>query len=283
MIVAKTINDTRAAIANARASGRIIGFIPTMGFLHDGHLSLIDAARANGADFIVVSIFVNPTQFGPNEDFERYPRDEARDPTLLEGKAADLLFLPSVGVMYPSGSQTWVHTGAVARPLEGERRPGHFDGVATVVLKLFNIVLPDLAVFGRKDAQQCAVIERMVRDLNVPVKLVFAETAREPDGLARSSRNSYLSADERAIAPALYRALRAGEEAISRRIHDACAIESLMRKTIEERPGLTIDYLAVIDPETFLPPADFHRDIVLAGAVRLGRTRLIDNVRIARA
>jgi len=254
-----------------------------MGFLHDGHLSLIDAARANDADFIVVSIFVNPTQFGPNEDFERYPRDEARDKDLLEGKDVDVLFLPSVSVMYPPGSQTSVHAGAVARPLEGERRPGHFDGVATVVLKLFNIVQADLAVFGRKDAQQCAVIERMVRDLDVPVKLVFAETAREDDGLARSSRNSYLSADERAIAPALYRALRAGEEAISRGIHDAGAIESLMRKTIEARPGVAIDYLAVVDPETFLPPADFHRDILLAGAVEVGRTRLIDNVRIARA
>lgn len=283
MILATTIDDTRAAIAKARTAGKTIGFIPTMGFLHDGHLSLIDAARANGADFIVVSIFVNPTQFGPNEDFERYPRDEARDAALLQGKALDLLFLPSVIVMYPPGSQTSVHTGAVARPLEGERRPGHFDGVATVVLKLFNIVQPDLAVFGRKDAQQCAVIERIVRDLDVPVKLVLAETAREPDGLARSSRNSYLSAEERAIAPALYRALRAGEEAISRGIHDAGAIESLMRKTIEESPALTIDYLAVVDPETFLAPADFRRDIVLAGAVKLGRTRLIDNVRIARA
>lgn len=282
MILATTIDETRAAVAAARASGKTIGFIPTMGFLHDGHLSLIDTARANGTDFIIVSIFVNPTQFGPNEDFERYPRDEARDAALLEEKEADLLFLPSAGVMYSSGSQTSVLTGAVARPLEGERRPGHFDGVATVVLKLLNIVQPDIAIFGRKDAQQCAVIERMVRDLDVPVKLVFAETAREDDGLARSSRNSYLSADERSIATALYRALRAGEEAISRGIHDTVAIESLMRKTIEENPGLTIDYLAVIDPETFLPPADFHRDIVLAGAVKLGRTRLIDNVRIAR-
>lgn len=282
MILATTIEATRAAIATARASGKTIGFIPTMGFLHDGHLSLIDAARASGADFIVVSIFVNPTQFGPNEDFERYPRDEARDKDLLEGKDVDVLFLPSVTVMYPPGSQTSVHAGAVARPLEGERRPGHFDGVATVVLKLFNIVQPDLAVFGRKDAQQCAVIERLVRDFDVPVKLVFAETAREPDGLARSSRNSYLSADERAIAPALYRALRVGEGAIARGVHDPSAVESLMRKTIEATPGATVDYLAVIDPETFLAPADFHRDIILVGAVKVGRTRLIDNVRIAR-
>jgi pantoate--beta-alanine ligase len=282
MLTTRTIDETRDAIAKARKSGCTIGFIPTMGFLHDGHLSLIEAARANGADFIVVSIFVNPAQFGPNEDFEQYPRDEARDAALLESRSIDLLFLPSVSVMYPIGSQTLVHTGAVARPLEGERRPGHFDGVATVVLKLFNIVEPDLAVFGRKDAQQCAVIERMVRDLDVPVKLVFAETAREPDGLARSSRNSYLTADERAIAPTLYRALRAGEEAISQGVHDTRAIESLMRKTIEEARGVTIDYLAVVDPETFLPAADFHRDILIAGAVKVGRTRLIDSVRLAR-
>jgi pantoate--beta-alanine ligase len=253
-----------------------------MGFLHDGHLSLIDVARANGADFIVVSIFVNPTQFGPNEDFERYPRDEERDRALLEGRGTDLLFLPSVDVMYPPGSQTAVTVGPVAKPLEGERRPGHFSGVATVVLKLFNIVQPDIAVFGRKDAQQCAVIERMVRDLDVPVRLVFGETAREQDGLARSSRNSYLSAEERAIAPVLYRALRAGEEAIVRGVHDVSAVELLMRTMIEETLGVALDYLAVVDPDTFLPPADFHRDIFIAGAVKVGRTRLIDNVRIAR-
>jgi pantoate--beta-alanine ligase len=283
MIVATTIEAARAAIANARTAGKTIGFVPTMGFLHDGHLSLIDAARANGANFIVVSIFVNPTQFGPNEDFERYPRDEARDKDLLEGKDVDVLFLPSVTVMYPPGSQTSVHAGAVARPLEGERRPGHFDGVATVVLKLFNIVQPDLAVFGRKDAQQCVVIERLVRDFDVPVKLVFAETAREPDGLARSSRNSYLSADERAIAPALYRALRVGEEAIAGGNRDVSEIESLMRAALPEKSSLEIDYIAVVDPETFLPPAHFRRDVLIVGAVRVGRTRLIDNVRIARA
>ena len=279
MIVATTIEATRDAIAKARASGKTIGFIPTMGFLHKGHLSLIDAARASGADFIVASIFVNPTQFGPNEDFERYPRDEARDAALLDDKATDLLFLPSVAAMYPPGSQTSVHTGAVAKPLEGERRPGHFDGVATVVLKLFNIVQPDLVAFGRKDAQQCAVIQRMVRDLDVPWKLVFAETAREPDGLARSSRNSYLSADERAIAPALYRALRVGDEAIARGNRDVSEIESMMRAALAEKAGLEIDYIAVVDPETFLPPADFRRDVLIVGAVKIGRTRLIDNVR----
>jgi len=278
MILATTIEETRAA----RVHGATIGFIPTMGFLHEGHLSLIDVAREAGADFIVVSIFVNPKQFGANEDFARYPRDEARDQALLEAKNVDLLFLPSVEVMYPPGSQTTVSVAGVARPLEGERRPGHFDGVATVVLKLFNIVQPGLAVFGRKDAQQCAVIDRMVRDLDLPVRLLFAETAREHDGLARSSRNSYLSAEERKLAPALHRALRAGEEAITHGIEEVNPVEHLMRKMIEETPGIEIDYLAVVDPETFLAPADFRRDVLVAGAVRIGRTRLIDNIRIAR-
>jgi pantoate--beta-alanine ligase len=180
--------------------------------------------------------------------------------------------------MYPPGSQTTVGAGAVAIPLEGERRPGHFDGVTTVVLKLFNIVQPDLAAFGRKDAQQCAVIEQMVRDLDVPVRLVFGETIREHDGLARSSRNSYLSATERVAAPALHRALRAGEEAITHGVHDVAAVEQLMRRMAEETSGIEVDYLAVVDPKTFAPPADFHRDLLLAGAVKVGRTRLIDNI-----
>jgi pantoate--beta-alanine ligase len=278
MIVATTVDEVRAA----RPPAACIGFIPTMGFLHEGHLSLIDAVRDAGANFIAVSIFVNPKQFGPNEDLASYPRDEARDQALLESKDVDVLFLPSVEVMYPPGAQTTVSVSDVAKALEGERRPGHFDGVATVVLKLFNIIQPDLAVFGRKDAQQCAVIERMVRDLDIPVKLVFAETAREHDGLARSSRNSYLSAEERKLAPALHRALRAGEEAITHGVHDVAAVETAMRRMIEETPGIEVDYLAVIDPETFLPPVDFRRDVLVAGAVRIGRTRLIDNVRVAR-
>jgi pantoate--beta-alanine ligase len=281
MHIAHTIQQTRVAIAAARAHGATIGFVPTMGFLHEGHLTLVDEARAAGAGYVVVSIFVNPKQFGPTEDFARYPRDEERDTALLEARGVDLLFLPAVDVMYPPGSQTTVSVGAVARPLEGERRPGHFDGVATVVLKLFNIVQPDLAVFGRKDAQQCAVIERMVRDLDVPVRLVFGETIREHDGLAKSSRNSYLSADERLLAPALHRALRAGQEAVTHGVHDAAGVEHLMRKIAGETPGMEVDYLSVVDPETFLSPAGFNRDILLAGAVKIGRTRLIDNIRVA--
>jgi pantoate--beta-alanine ligase len=277
MKVARTIEEVREAIAR-----RPVGLVPTMGFLHEGHLSLIDAARAAGAELIVVSIFVNPRQFGPSEDFERYPRDEARDAQLLYERNVDVLFLPDVDVMYPPGAVTNVTLGGVAAPLEGDRRPGHFDGVATVVLKLFNIVQPDLAVFGRKDAQQCAVIDRMVRDLDVPVRLVFADTVREHDGLAMSSRNAYLGAEERERAPALHRALRGGVEAVTHGIHDAAGVEHLMRKLIDETPEVDVDYLVLVDPLTFAAPADFDRDLLVAGAVRLGRTRLIDNIFIPR-
>lgn len=282
MHITRTIEETRAAVAAARAQGRKVGFVPTMGFLHEGHLSLVRAARENGADFVVVSIFVNPKQFGPNEDFDRYPRDEERDRRSLEEEGVDLLFMPSVEVMYPEGSTTMVSAGAVARPLEGQRRPGHFEGVATIVLKLFNIVKPDVAVFGRKDAQQCSVIARMVQDLDVPVRLVFAETIRESDGLARSSRNSYLTPEQRELAPVLHRALRAGEEALTHGVEHVETVEQLMHKIAAETPAIEVDYLALVDPQTFDRPADFHRDLLLAGAVRIGKTRLIDNIAVSR-
>ncbi|MDQ3280739.1 MAG: pantoate--beta-alanine ligase [Acidobacteriota bacterium] len=282
MHTARTIADVRASVKSARMHGATIGFVPTMGFLHAGHLSLIDVLREAGANFIVVSIFVNPRQFGPNEDFARYPRDEEGDAAMLEGDGVDLLFLPSVEVMYPEGATTSIHVGGPSQPLEGERRPGHFDGVATVVAKLFNIVQPDLAAFGRKDAQQCAVIERLVRDLDIPLQLLFGETLREQDGLAMSSRNAYLSEEERAKAPVLHRALRAGEEAITHGIHEAAGIEKLMHRVVEEGGGAEVDYLAVIDPETFEAPRDFEREILLAGAIKIGRTRLIDNIRVPR-
>lgn len=280
MRVAATIEETREAVRIARTHGATIGFVPTMGFLHAGHISLIDVAREAGATFIVVSIFVNPKQFGPTEDFSRYPRDEERDRALLEKAGVDLLFLPPVAVMYPAGAATTISVSTVAKPLEGERRPGHFDGVATVVAKLFNIVQADVAAFGRKDAQQCAVIERMVRDLDLPVRLVFGETLREQDGLAMSSRNSYLSAEERGKAPVLHRALRAGEEAITHGIHEVAGIEKLMNRVVTEEGGVEIDYLAVVDPLTFEAPIDFDREVLLAGAVKIGRTRLIDNIRV---
>ena len=277
MRIARTIAEVREGLTR-----RPVGFVPTMGFLHEGHLSLIDLARREGAELIVVSIFVNPRQFGPSEDFERYPRDEGRDAVLLEQRGVDVLFLPAVDVMYPPDAVTAVTLAGVAGPLEGMRRPGHFDGVATVVLKLFNIVQPDLAVFGRKDAQQCAVIDRMVRDLDVPVRLLFADTVREHDGLAMSSRNAYLSEEERRRAPALHRALRGGVEAVTHGIHDVAGVEHLMRKLMAETPGIEVDYLVLVDPLTFAAPADFDRDLLVAGAVRLGRTRLIDNIFIPR-
>jgi pantoate--beta-alanine ligase len=282
MHVVRTIDETRRAVSAARAAGRTVGLVPTMGFLHRGHLSLIGAARKGGADFIVVSIFVNPRQFGPNEDFGRYPRDETRDRQLLEDEKVDVLFMPPDEVMYPHGATTSVSAGAVARPLEGERRPGHFEGVATVVMKLFEIVGPDLAAFGRKDAQQCAVIDRMVRDLDVPVRLVFGETMREHDGLAMSSRNSYLSPEERKLAPTLHRALRAGEEAMKHGIKDVDAIEMLMHRVAGEAAGVTVDYLALVDPSTFVRPTGFIGDLLLVGAIRVGKTRLIDNIRVPR-
>lgn len=282
MITVQTIEGVREAVAKARRGGAVIGFVPTMGFLHEGHLSLVRRVREAGATFVAVSIFVNPRQFGPNEDFSRYPRDEARDAAQLEAEGVDLLFLPPLEVMYPEGSTTSISVGGVSRPLEGARRPGHFDGVATVVVKLFNIVNADLAAFGRKDAQQCAVIDRLVRDLDIPTRLVFGETARESDGLAMSSRNSYLTPGERKKAPVLQHALRAGEEAIARGTRDVASVEALMRRVVAEEGGVDVDYLAVVDPETFEAPADFSRLLLLAGAVRLGRTRLIDNVRVAR-
>ena len=283
MKTATTIEEVRTAVRTARMHGATIGFVPTMGFLHAGHLSLVDVARREGATFVAVSIFVNPKQFGPNEDLDRYPRDEERDRSLLESASVDVLFLPPVEVMYPQGAATNINVGGVAKPLEGERRPGHFDGVATVVTKLLNIVQPDVAAFGRKDAQQCAVIEQLVRDLDVPVRLVFGETLREHDALAMSSRNSYLSSEQRQKAPVLHRALRAGEEAITHGIREVAGVEKLMHRVVEEEGGVEVDYLVVVDPRTFEAPEDFAREVLLAGAVKIGRTRLIDNVRVPRS
>lgn len=282
MKIARTIPELREAVAAAKRQGATVGFVPTMGFLHEGHLSLVDQARAAGASFVVASIFVNPLQFGPNEDFARYPRDEARDTALLEQRNVDLLFLPSVDEMYPSGSATRVAVQGVAVPLEGERRPGHFDGVATVVLKLFNMVQPDLAVFGRKDAQQCAVIAQMVRDLDLPVRLLFSATIRESSGLAMSSRNAYLSSEERDLALALQRALRAGEQALERGAGTE-EVERAMHEELAGTPAVELDYLRLVDTKTFLPPNGRSSELLLVGAVRVGRTRLIDNILVHRS
>jgi pantoate--beta-alanine ligase len=279
MRICRSVDEIRDAVRGARGSGRSVGFVPTMGFLHEGHLALVDLARERGCGFVAVSIFVNPTQFGPNEDFARYPRDEARDVALLEARGVDALFLPTVGAIYPEGHATRVCVTGVSEPLEGERRPGHFDGVATVVLKLFNIVQPDLAVFGRKDAQQCAVIDRMVRDLDVPVELVYGETTRESDGLAMSSRNAYLSERDRALAPRFREALAAGVAAVERGA-PTTEVEATMTAAIEAHAGIEIDYLRLVDPRTFRAPEARDGGLLVVGAVRIGRTRLIDNLRI---
>jgi pantoate--beta-alanine ligase len=276
--IVRSLAEVRSAVAAARAEGRRVGLVPTMGFLHEGHLSLVDLARERGAAFVVVSIFVNPLQFGPAEDFERYPRDEEGDRALLAQRGVDLLFVPSVETMYPSGAVTRVIVGGVAEPLEGERRPGHFDGVATVVAKLFNIVQPDLAAFGQKDAQQCAVIRQVVRDLDIPVELVVGETRREADGLAMSSRNAYLTPGERAVAPRLQAALRVAAERLADGETDPRAIERAMAATLDDEPRITLDYLRLVDPSTFEAPVDTDRDLLAVGAVRVGRTRLIDNI-----
>jgi len=281
MKTVRTIAEVRSLVAAAKGAGQKVGLIPTMGYLHEGHLSLIDEARSGGARFIVVSIFVNPSQFGPHEDFEKYPRDEKRDAELLREKGVDLLFAPAVAEMYPDGFHSSVHIGGVSEPLEGERRPGHFDGVATVVLKLFNIVMPDLAVFGQKDAQQCGVISHMVRDLDVPVRLVIAKTRREESGLAMSSRNSYLSESERQLAPALQRALRKGQAALGAAA-TTTEVEQEMLESLQLSPGVQADYLRLVDPETFAAPRDLDRELLLVGAVRIGKTRLIDNIRLER-
>jgi pantoate--beta-alanine ligase len=283
VITAHAVSEVRAAIASARNDGARVGFVPTMGYLHEGHLSLLDLAKRRGADFVVTSVFVNPTQFGPGEDLATYPRDEKRDARLLAERGADLLFLPTARAIYPDGFATRVSVSGVSEPLEGERRPGHFDGVATVVLKLLNIVRPDIAVFGRKDAQQCAVVRRMAIDLDLPVELVFGDTVREQDGLAMSSRNAYLSAENRALAPRFHEALRAGAALLRAGSKSIDAIESAMCDYLARWNGLEVDYMKLVDPETFAAPADFDRELLLVGAVRIGSTRLIDNISIDRS
>ena len=277
MNVTRDIPATRAAVAAARQARRTIGFVPTMGALHAGHISLIEAARRDGT-FVVVSIFVNPTQFGPNEDYTRYPRDEAGDLEKCRAAGADLVFIPTVEVMYGPGAATTVHVARLTDTLCGPCRPGHFDGVATVVTKLFNIVQPDRAYFGQKDAQQLAVIRRMTRDLDFPIEIVGCPTVREPDGLAMSSRNLLLSPDERRRAPALYRALCAARELILRGERDAQVILAEMQGILATINPTRVDYVSIVDADSLQPVTRVDRPVLIALAVRLGATRLIDNV-----
>jgi len=269
-------------LAEARRSGASIGFVPTMGYLHAGHLSLVERSRREN-DRTVVSIFVNPLQFGPNEDYERYPRDEARDLALLREAGADAVFAPPVAEMYPDGTPllTKVTVAGVTERMCGRSRPGHFDGVATVVAKLFHIIAPDRAYFGLKDAQQVAVIERMARDLHFPVKIVPCPTKREPDGLAMSSRNVYLSPEERRQAPVLYRSLARIDEWLA--AEPGLTAEELKMKIAEnvrEAPDARIDYVEVLTYPDLVPidgPVAAAPRWIAALAVRFGATRLIDN------
>jgi len=275
-----TESDLRTAVAEWKRNGERVGFVPTMGALHQGHLSLVEIAREH-ADRVVVSIFVNPTQFGPGEDFESYPRDVEGDANKLSAAGADLLFLPAVETIYPPGAVTRVRLeGPPAEGLEAAHRPGHFEGVATVVTQLFQLVQPDLAVFGRKDAQQLALVERLVVDLHLPVSIVAGETVRDDDGLALSSRNAYLSKQERAQATVLYRALQVAKERIEDGERSASAIRTAMRDVLMAESHARIDYAEVVDAASFQPIEHIAGDVVLPMAVHIGDTRLIDNLHL---
>ena len=271
----------RALARRARSRRESIGFVPTMGALHAGHRSLLDRAR-RAHRRVAASVFVNPLQFGPREDFARYPRPLARDTAICRAAGVDWLFLPTARALYPPGSETRVVPGPLGARWEGAARPGHFTGVLTVVLKLLQIVEPDTLVLGRKDAQQAALVGAMMRDLDVPARLDVAPTVREADGLALSSRNAYLDAGERARAAGIYRALRAGRAAAHAGARDArrilAAAKAVLRRTA--RPD-AVDYLALVDPVTFEPLRRLDRRGLLIAAVRIGRTRLIDNLPVA--
>lgn len=272
---------TIAEVRDWRRSGTgTVGLVPTMGYLHEGHLSLVRRARAEN-DRVAASLFVNPTQFGPGEDLTRYPRSLERDQQMLADAGCDFLLAPPASEVYPAGFGTAVDVGSVAVPLEGERRPGHFRGVATVVLKLLNIFQPDRAYFGEKDAQQLAVIRRLVRDLDVSVEIRACPTVREADGLAMSSRNSYLGADERRAAAVLYRALSAAQERWRAGERGPSALRAVIIETLNAEPLAVIDYAEVADPETFQPiEGAAPGAVLLLLAVKIGPARLIDNLRL---
>jgi len=254
-----------------------VGLVPTMGYLHEGHLALVRQARIENSS-VVASIFVNPTQFGPQEDYKLYPRDSQRDLALLEKEKADIVFMPSAAEMYPPQFSSWVDVGKVSERLEGDSRPGHFRGVATVVAKLFNIVQPARAYFGQKDAEQAIVIKRMAADLNMNLEIVAVATVREPDGLAMSSRNIYLSPEERRAASVLYRVLNLAQQLYSQSETDAQTIRQQMTTLIQKEPLANIVYISVADPETLEELDGVSPPALVSLAVRIGKTRLIDNV-----
>lgn len=277
MHIVSTIAEVRAL----RPQFEALGLVPTMGYLHEGHLSLVRRAKAEcGA--VATSIFVNPTQFGPNEDFSTYPRDPERDLALLQAAGCSLVWVPTVAEIYPSGFSTYITVEHVTEPLEGARRPGHFRGVATVVAKLFNVVQPTQAYFGQKDAQQTVVIRQMVRDLALPVEVVVAPTVRESDGLAMSSRNNYLTPQQRQAAPVLYRALNAAEICFHAGECSATTLRNAMLAELASEPLAEVDYVSAAHPLTLHELAEVDADgALLSLAVRIGRTRLIDNLLLA--
>jgi pantoate--beta-alanine ligase len=272
-----TIAAMKAACREFARNGKTLGFVPTMGALHAGHLSLVRASKSR-CNVTAVSIFVNPLQFGPSEDLSKYPRTLERDIALLEEGGVDLLFVPSVEQMYPAGAKTRVLVEELSNKLDGASRPGHFLGVTTVVSKLFEIVRPDLAFFGQKDAAQVVVLRKMVRDLDMDVELVVCPIVRETDGLAMSSRNAYLTPEQRQQALVLHRALLRVQTAVDRGERDAAKLREIGEQVIAEEPGARLDYFAIVDPETLDPVTDTRRGALIAIAAYVGTTRLIDNI-----
>lgn len=274
--IASTVEEVRAVIAGWKKEGLSVGLAPTMGYLHEGHQSLIEQA-AKDNDRVVVSIFVNPMQFGPNEDLANYPRDLERDLACCKSAGAHLVFHPEPAVMYPSEFHTTVEVSELTTGLCGKSRPTHFLGVCTVVCKLFNIIAPDRAYFGQKDAQQLAVIKRMTRDLDIPVQVIGCPIVREPDGLAKSSRNAYLLSDERTAARVLNRSLRLAEEAVATGERDSAALTSIIKEVMITEPKVRIDYIEIVDPASMRPLPRLEGSVLIAVAAYVGKARLLDN------
>jgi pantoate--beta-alanine ligase len=277
MLTISSASEMTQLSKDARRAGKRIGFVPTMGALHQGHISLVRAARSQ-SDVVVASVFVNPTQFAPTEDFNKYPRNLDEDSRVLAAEKTDFLFNPSVDEMYPDGASTWVAVEGISDKLDGRSRPGHFRGVTTVVTKLFNIVQPDQAFFGQKDAAQVSIIRKMVRDLALPIEIVVCPIVRESDGLAMSSRNSYLDAGERLRATVLHRALICVQELAGQGETSTDRLVAAGKQVMAEEPSVRLDYLEVVHPDTLDPVADTAQGALVAVAAYVGSTRLIDNI-----
>jgi len=277
MLILTSAAEVTAISKEARRAGKSVGFVPTMGALHQGHLSLVRTARAQ-ADVVIASVFVNPTQFGPTEDFSKYPRDAEKDSAMLAAEKCDHLFLPSVEEMYPPGGTTWVNVEGLSEKLDGRSRPGHFRGVTTVVSKLFNIVQPDFAFFGQKDAAQVAIVNKMVRDLNFEVRIVLCPIVRESDGLAMSSRNAYLNPEQRKQALVLYRALMRVQTLADRGESNSARLKVAGEQVMAEESAVKPDYFEIVNRDTLDPVADISGGALVAVAAYVGSTRLIDNI-----